>query len=323
MSIRLRRVAVPVVVGALVASVLLLMPAPGQASAVTKVSTTTETRCAFLTYQTPTNWYFPPDHPKALVWVQHGFARNNERVDDLARQYAAAGYLAVATTLASADLFGCTLQNLGNNTKYLNNVADLFGKKSRSDKLSRSLEVAKRKAGRPAVAMPTDFFFTGHSAGGEAVTYVANRLRTSYAAEYANFKGLILLDPVPSAAGSNLRTGLAGLSGSRPVFVIAAPSGSCNSSGAGTAAVQQLIRQGFVGVRLTSGAHTDAEGNSTNWLGTAACGTPQAANVRALQTLSVGWANDLVAGSVTPDFYPGGSYLNSLGSSVEVLAGTN
>lgn len=289
--------------------------------AVTKVNTTTDTRCAFLTYKTPTSWYFPQGEPKALVWVQHGFSRSKERMDDLARRYAENGYLAVTTTLPSVDLFGCTLQNTGNNTAYLNNVADLFGKKDSPDKLARSFATAKSAAGRPGLAMPTKLLITGHSAGGEAVSYVANRLRTNYPSAYANLLGVILLDPVASIAGSNLRTGLSGLSGSRTVYTISAPGSTCSGGGSGTSLVSSTIRQPFVGVRLTGGAHTDAEGASTNGLGTLVCGTPQAGNIAILQTLSVAWANDMLSGTRTAAYYPGGSYLNGLGGKVAVLNG--
>lgn len=313
------RRAVVLVMSLALVSIGLVLGGASSASAaqtVTRVDTTTDTRCAFLTYRTPTSWYFPAAQPKALMWVQHGFSRTKDQMDDLARRYAADGFLVVTTTLPSANIFGCTVQNLGNNTGYLNNVADLFGKKDTSDRLARSLATAKQRAVRPDVSMPEKLVLTGHSAGGEAVAYVANRLRTSYPSAYANLRGVILLDPVPSIAGSNLSTGLQGLSGSRPVYTISAQPSTCNSGGAGTGLVTRTLAQDFVGVRLTSGVHTDAEGASTNGLGTLVCGTPKASNVAILQTLAVEWAGDMVSGQKTPAYYPGGDYLQG-----QILAG--
>ncbi|WP_207947122.1 hypothetical protein [Actinomadura sp. 7K507] len=308
------------------AAASLTVAAPAQA-AVTRVQTTVEIRCAFTMLNQSADWYFPSGTPKGLVWLQHGFVRANDHVADLAGEYASEGYLVFAPTLPSAHIFGCTLQNIGNNTDFLGNVADLFGKASHpNDKLGRSLAKAKAEAGRPDVTMPSSMVFSGHSAGGEAVTYVADKVRTGYPSAWTGLRGLVLLDPVKSFIGSNLVTGLRGVDGTgRQIRTISAPDGTCNNSGSGTDAVQAEVNDPFVGVRLRNGAHTDAEGSSTDSVGTIACGTPKAPNITALQTFAVAWAKDAFNGTQTPGYLPGGAYYQSLLSAgtIETLNGAS
>ncbi|MFI0350266.1 hypothetical protein [Actinomadura sp. 9N407] len=300
--------------------------APAQA-AVTRVQTTVEIRCAFTMLNQSADWYLPAGQPKGLVWLQHGFVRANDHVADLAGKYASAGYLVFAPTLPSAHWLGCTLQNIGNNTEFLGNVADLFGKMADpSDKLGRSFARAKADAGRPELTLPDKLVFSGHSAGGEAVTYVAGRIRADHPAAWSRVRGLVLLDPVKSFIGSNLNTGLDAMRGTgRTVRTISAPDGTCNNSGSGTDAVQAKVSGPFVGVRLTGGAHTDAEGASTDTVGTVACGTPKAANIAILQTFAGAWAKDAFDGTQTPAYLPGGSYYQGLlnGGQIETLAGAS
>ncbi|MFG1855744.1 hypothetical protein ACGFJT_28200 [Actinomadura geliboluensis] len=296
-------------------------------AAVTRVQTTVEIRCAFTTLNQSADWYFPSGAPQGLVWLQHGFARANDHVADLASKYAAAGYLVFAPTLPTANLFGCTLQNIGNNTGFLGNVADLFAKMGDpSDKLGRSFATAKAQAGRPELALPGSLVFSGHSAGGEAVSYVAGRLRTDGAGAWARLRGLVLLDPVKSFIGANLETGLEAVDGTgRVIRTISGPDGTCNNGGSGTDAVQADVHAPFVGVRITTGAHTDAEGASTDSVGTLACGTPKAGNVAILQTFAVAWAKDAFNGTQTAAYLPGGSYYQAQlsGGLIETLAGAS
>jgi hypothetical protein len=306
---------------------LALAPLSPAHAAVTRVQTTVEIRCAFTILNQGADWYFPAGTPQGLVWLQHGFARSKDNVADLASKYAGAGYLVFAPTLPTANVFGCTLQNLGNNTDFLGNVADLFAKMSDpADKLGRSFAKAKAQAGRPGLTLPSSLVFSGHSAGGEAAGYVAGRLRTGDTAAWAKLRGLVLLDPVKSFIGDNLGTGLKAVDGTgRMIRTISGPDGLCNNSGSGTDAVQAGVHAPFAGVRLTDGEHTDAEGASTDGVGTLACGTPQAKNVEALQTFAVAWAKDAFNGTQTAAYLPGGSYYQSkLGSGlIETLAGAS
>ncbi len=286
---------------------------------VTKVENKVDIRCAFSSLHQSSAWYFPGGDPKGLLWLQHGFASANDSVDDTARKFAAQGFLVFAPTLPTANILGCTLENLGNNTDFLHNVADLFGKSADlGDKLGRSFTEARSKAGRATLPLPTTWVFAGHSAGGEAVPYVTQQLRQDYPAAFANLRGVLLYDPVKSFIGNNLSSSINHLANTTlPILAVTAPPYSCNRNGAGTQVLLDQLARPFLGVRLTSGAHIDVEGSSAPALDKVVCGTPQAKNIEALQRLSVGWAGDFVTGSTTADLYPGGAYYQSL-----ITAGT-
>ncbi|MGW0364697.1 alpha/beta hydrolase [Streptomyces sp. NPDC002990] len=295
-------------------------------TAVVKVSNTVDVRCAFLVYKRSGDWYFPATTPKGTVWLQHGFSRANEHLEDLARRYAAAGFVVFAPTLPSADMFGCTVSNIGNNTGFLDNVADLFGKASDPrDKLGRSFADAAAKAGRPGLQMPAEFVFSGHSAGGEAVSYVANRLRTQYPAAFARLSGLVLLDPVNSFTGLNMANALNGLNKTNlPMHAISAPPYAANGQASGTRELTTDVHRDFLGVRLTTGSHCDAEGASTDTLCSLPNGAPQAANVAVLQEFATVWATDDVNGTTTATHRPGGSRYESLrtAGTIQTLSGS-
>ncbi|MCX5410196.1 hypothetical protein OHA37_00240 [Streptomyces sp. NBC_00335] len=302
-------------------------PAAEQAPAgVVKVSNTVDVRCAFLVYKRAGDWYFPAGAPKGTVWLQHGFSRNKGHLEDAARRYAAAGFVVFAPNLPSADTFGCTVSNIGNNTDFLNNVADLFGKAADpNDKFGRSFADAAAKAGRPGLQMPAKFLFSGHSAGGEAVSYVANRLRTEYPTAFARLSGLVLLDPVNSFVGLNMARAFNGLNTtSLPIHAISSPPYTANGQASGTVELTTDVHRDFLGIRLTTGSHCDAEGASTDALCTVLNGTPQDANVAVLQEFATTWATDDVTGTVTATHRPGGSRYESLrtAGAIQTLSGS-
>ena len=240
---------------------------PGQARAATwtQVSNTVDVSCAAFTYHPAADWFLPAGTPKGLVYLQHGFSRSNGNLADLAEHYAAAGFAVFAPTLPSADIFGCTVSNLGNNAPFLNNVATWLGQADNANgALARSYANALSKAGRAAAALPTSYVIAGHSAGGEVAAYVANRLRTTYPGQFARVRLVQLLDPVKSFIGSNMATGLNGLNlTSTPIFAISSPPYTANSNANGTVELTTDVHRPFLGVRLTTGSHCDAEGAST------------------------------------------------------------
>lgn len=280
------------------------------AQAVTRIENTVDIGCASTTLRQGSDWYFPSGSPKALLWLQHGFAGTNDGMTDTARRFADQGFLVFAPTLPSAHIYGCTLQNLGDNTGFLNNVAALFGG---SAALSRSFSDAAGKAGRSGLALPSALVFAGHSAGGEAVPHVAGRLLSTHPSAFARLRGLVLFDPVKSIAGDNLGGALGPLGATGlPILAITSPPYLCNSFGGGTNELLARLSRPFLGVRLSTGSHVDVEGSTAPAVEKLACGTPKTANVSALQTLSVGWAGDFVSGSVTAGLYPGGDVYEGL-----------
>ncbi|WP_411104296.1 alpha/beta hydrolase [Streptomyces sp. cmx-4-9] len=313
--------------GAAILTALSPATAAEQTSAgVVKVSNTVDVRCAFLIYKRAGDWYFPAGAAKGTVWLQHGFSRANDHLEDIARRYAAAGFIVFAPTLPSSDTFGCTVSNLGNNTAFLNNVADLFGKAADpNDKLGRSFADAAAKAGRPGLQLPPKFVFSGHSAGGEAVSHVANRLRTQYPTAFARLAGLVLLDPVNSFTGLTMANALNGLNTtSLPMHAISSPPYLANGQASGTRELTTDVHRDFLGVRLSTGSHCDAEGASTDALCAVPNGAPQAANVALLQEFAATWAADDVNGTVTVTHRPGGSRYESLraAGTIQTLSGS-
>ncbi|WP_203833647.1 alpha/beta hydrolase [Actinoplanes campanulatus] len=321
MSLSPRRIVAMLVMSA---GILAATTTPAQAAAV-EVDGDITVPCGSSTLTQDADWFFPETtSPKALVLLQHGFSRSNSNVAALARKYQAAGFLVFTPTLPSTNSSGCTVSNQGDNTAFLNSVAAWIGEATTSTKaLATSYAKAATTAGRSGSTLPTKYVLAGHSAGGDAVTYIANRLRTTFPAAFANLAYLQLLDPVKSPSGTNMATALTGLNGtSLPITAISSPPYLSNSNASGTVELLARVDRPFLGVRLTTGSHCDAEGASTNWLCTLTGGASKAKNVTALQTFAVNWASDAAAGATTATYYPGGSYYQGLltGNVIQTLS---
>ena len=254
----------------------------------------------------PTDWYFPQPNPnRGLVWVQHGFSRTNNQFVDLSTKLAAQGYVVFATSLAPGTA-GCAMNNAG----FLTDFSALFPALANpAQGLLLSAQAAAASAGISLPALPTEFAFVGHSAGGGSIAHVGRRLVVDAPATATHLAGLVFLDPVEGAGSTLIADALPSLSAKR-FATISSPPYTCNSNANGTDLLTALARP-FVGVRLNSGCHCDAEGSSTDFLCTGFCGTPQAANVSILQTLTIGWLGDQFATTYTPDWYPSGAYFET------------
>ncbi|OXR41963.1 hypothetical protein B7C42_05947 [Nocardia cerradoensis] len=256
---------------------------------------TVDLPCAAATLHQDAAWYRPAGTPRGMVWLQHGFARTEGNVAALAETLSDAGYLVFSPSLPFLNPDGCTLQNLGDNTAFLDQVARLFA--TAADPTG-PLATSAARAGVGLPALPRRVVFIGHSAGAEAVEYVAHRLHASYPDAWANLRGLVVLDPVKSFLGTNTDTALIDLAATDlPVLTVSGPPALCNNFGSGTGALRTYLHRPFLGVRLITGEHTDAEGASTDTLGELLCGTPQPDNVAALQQLTVRWTGDYFDGS--------------------------
>ncbi|MBB2944435.1 hypothetical protein FB565_004164 [Actinoplanes lutulentus] len=293
--------------------VLAASPMPAQAAAA-EVDGDITVACASSTLTQDADWFFPSsENPAALVFLQHGFSRSNSNVFALARKYQAAGFLVFAPQLPSSNSNGCTVNNTGSNPAFLNNVAAWLGTATTGGPLAVSYAAAATKAGRTGTTLPAKYVLAGHSAGGDAVTYIANRLRTTHPSAFTALKLLQLLDPVKSPSGTNMADGLTGLAPtSLPIYTVSSPPYLSNSQASGTVELQNRVDRPFLGVRLTTGSHCDAEGSTTNFLCTLTGGASKAQNVTALQTFTVNWAADAVAGTTTATYYPGGTYYQGL-----------
>lgn len=231
------------------------------------------------------DWYLPTAQPNGLVYLQHGFQRDKKHVKDLGTSLMSKGFMVLAV---SANM-------TGGNSSLVPQVADAF---------------TQYKLTPPdGYTLPANVVLAGHSAGGLHLTLVGREL---VARGYSGLKGLILLDPVDkdnkfaSAAQAVVNQGL-------PLYAVTAKGSSCNASNNTEPALRALTGTSFVGFKLTvKSVHTDAEGSSSDFLGKLLCGTPQASNISALKTAAGGWANDMVYNTTTPDYYPGGAFIQSL-----------
>lgn len=237
----------------------------------------------------PATWWTPQTAPqRGAIWLQHGFARSRGRMADLARQLAGSGFAVLTTSLRTVDPLARTVQHLGDNRPFLIDLATALA----GPELTRSW----RRVGLPDDP-PLPPLASGHSAGADAVAFVAAKTMTLP----RSIAGVVFLDPVRSARGDNLGSGVACLaSAGIPIRTVAAPPSRCNADGSGLRRILPLVT-GFAGVLLTSGSHADAEGGSTDHLARWMCGAVLAENVSALRTLTTDWLASMAApGPVSP-----------------------
>ncbi|WP_322859905.1 hypothetical protein U8D42_14480 [Mycobacterium europaeum] len=303
-----------VVMGVVAVAAMVLAPRYARAES-TEADSATDIACASTTQAAPTTWYLPSTPPTGLVWLQHGFVEGKKVWSTFGAELADRGYVVVATTLPTLSAFGCTVEHLIDNRGFLDNIADVFAHKDDPNgALATSFARAAADAGRPVTPLPDKVVFVGHSAGAEAVEYVAERLHSTYPAAFAQLRGIVSEDGVKSFIGSNTDEALAGLAGTPlPVYATASPHLLCNYFQRGTKAIERyLADRPFHGVKVTTGAHGDALGPSSPLYENLVCGRPKPANIEAVWGLTRGWIADMVAGTTTPDFYPGGSYYTEL-----------
>ncbi|MBR7191502.1 MULTISPECIES: alpha/beta hydrolase [unclassified Gordonia (in: high G+C Gram-positive bacteria)] len=274
------------------------------------------TECAGKPVRVAARWYFPPGEPSAIVWLQHGFSRTAANLDAMARAYAKAGFLVVSPTLDSVNLGGCAVAyNIADNAAFARTIGGVFGAgRDRGSPLATSLRKARDSAHRPDVTMPYRMIFSGHSAGGEFVVVAADALRRADPVAYRRLAGLMLFDPVNSFFGVNFATAAASLSAAGlQIRVIASQPSVSNNFGQGVSVLQETTRQEFLGSRLVTGIHIDAEGESTDLIGELSeLAVPRPRNGRVIRALATGWSSDMVADTATPTYYPGGRYYDLL-----------
>lgn len=260
------------------------------------------------------DWYFPnqAEEPAGLIYLQHGFFRSNANVSALAVQLAEQTNSVVVVPTVASNPFaqgGCWV----NGDAMHRAVADLF-----AGDMAALTASATAAAGRP-VTLPTQFVLAGQSAGGNLAASAAAYTVDTDAID--RLRAVVMFDGVDN--GGRIAAGSAALTGvnARPVFQIAADCGLCNVFGAGTSALVDSRPDGFVGVRLEGGKHTDAEGASSGLIGMLTCGVPDSANVAAVPVIAAGWINDVFTGSQDGLYGAGGERL-PVGAATAVVLGT-
>lgn len=231
------------------------------------------------------DWYLPGSQVKGLVYLQHGFTRGGGNYRDLGVALMGQGMMVLSV---NAPMSG------GNE--------------------SLAQEVATALANNPPVppngyAFPQQLVLSGHSAGGLHVSLVAERMIQQ--GQGHRISGLVLLDPVNAFGPFGRTMGVVGAT-AIPVLAVTANGSLCNTFNDTQGTLRSLPRD-YVGIKLTNrSTHIDSEGDNTDVAAILACGYPKDYNISTLRDFTVAWANDMLTGSHTAAFYPGGSRVNQL-----------
>ena len=244
----------------------------------------------------PVLWWVPTDRPvTGVAWLQHGYARKPQHMAGIARALTASGLLVAMPTVESFRRARSI-----NDKQYLDAIGRSLATLAEDDSaLHRA--VAHAGVTVPAEALER-LVLVAHSAG----CAVAARAAGEALRHRAPLRGIVVLDATENLA-KTFGPSLPDLTGTPVLGVFARPS-RCNRKGQGAVALRDS-REGFVGVRLTTGTHCDAEGAETDRVCRTMCGAPDPANVALLREIAATWAADLATGGATPDWRPHGERL--------------
>lgn len=223
-------------------------------------------------------WYLPTQQAQGVVYLQHGFSRNASRLSNLANGLMDRGLMVLSIDAGMTQ-----------------------GAQSLAQAVADQLRTNPPTPPN-GYLWPSQLVVAGHSAGGAHAGYIAGYLANS---AYPGLAGVILFDPVE---GPDLQPHLqAAVDAGVPVRAILANKGSCNSQGSTHGDLKNLTGTDFTGIKLTSrSSHVDAEGSNTDWLMRFFCGAPQSYNIATVQEFTTAWAEDMITGSYSSDYYPGG-----------------
>jgi hypothetical protein len=239
-------------------------------------------------------WHLPDGDARALVTVQHGFARTCANVRGTAQRL---------------------MEDQGVATLCLN-APMVMGNPPLAEALAGVIVAGLFMPDERPV--PERIVVGGHSAG----AHFASRLGWSLAEQApSRLGGAVLFDPVAGDASFDDNLSAIGARGTRPVLAITATAHPCNAdhnayNGLRRVMVEALEvgRDGFVGLELTErSTHIDAEGRDTDLLAVLSCGgRPRRGNVDALRMLSGAWALDAALDARRAEYYPGGRVVDDL-----------
>ncbi|ADT97104.1 alpha/beta hydrolase [Mycolicibacterium gilvum] len=246
------------------------------------------------------DWYFPEEYSSGqldsatrLVYLQHGFLASGPLYSYTAARLAErTGAIVVAPSLTS-NFFAADAAWVGGSTMH-RAVADLFA----GDR--PALTQSASAAAGYVVRLPEKFVLVGHSAGGSLVTSAAGFMADNGAIDALT--GIVMLDGVEPAGSRLVGSALAKLRGSsdRPVYLISSERYFW-SRGGDMADKLQLARPGrFNGVGLQGGLHIDymEGGNPLVQFGEyVVAGFSLRRNVDAASEITIGWVDDLFAGT--------------------------
>jgi hypothetical protein len=237
-------------------------------------------------------WYLPQAVPLGFVVMEHGFSRRCENQ--------------VQTTVRVAEMqlavLCITAPMAGGNPALAQMLAT---------------DIANGNLRMPDGAeLPAKVLAAGYSAGGVFAARLAGALVTLAP---GRLQGLLMLDPV---AAEGLREGMLAVSsgGARQVLAITTNPSACNAFNSAHPDLLHLSseldgagKNAFVGLQLIRrSSHVDFEGEDSDAPASAVCGWPLRDNVEAARTLAAAWASDIMQGTRTQAYYPGGSYVERL-----------
>ncbi|OBB57187.1 hypothetical protein A5757_21470 [Mycobacterium sp. 852013-51886_SCH5428379] len=274
------------VVDALLGAAQAFLPEPKipDGSRVTLGRSTLEIPCGCEGTRVDATWYFPNQdtEPDGLIYLQHGFFRDNRAMSALAVDLSERTNSVVVTPTLSSNFLtpsGCWI----NGEPMQQAVAALF----EGDR--RALTASAFAAGY-ATTLPRRYVLSGHSAGGGLAVAVAVAN-----GDDENLAGVVMFDGVTTTA-ERMSAALSVLPPRVQVLQIAAPPSPWNADGATTAALIAARPNEFVGVLLVNGTHIDAEGASSDALARLFVGVPTPANVEAVPAIAGQWISTLLAG---------------------------
>jgi dienelactone hydrolase len=273
------------VVDALLGAARAFLPEPRipDGSRVTLGRSTLEIPCGCEGTTVDATWYFPNQdtEPDGLIYLQHGFFRDNRAMSALAVDLSERTNSVVVTPTLSSNFLtpsGCWI----NGEPMQQAVATLF----EGDR--RALTASAFAAGY-TTTLPRRYVLSGHSAGGGLAVAAA-----AANGDDENLAGVVMFDGVTTR--ERMSAALSVLPPRVQVLQIAAPPSPWNADGAATAALIDARPNQFVGVRLVNGTHIDAEGASSDALARLLVGAPVPANVAAVPVIAGQWISTLLAG---------------------------
>lgn len=234
------------------------------------------TRLALVGQELTAVWTRPAGPPRALVTLQHGFARRCANLATTAARLAGLGLLTLCIDAPMAR-----------------------GNPALADALAAAL--SNGLPGPDGAALPERIIVAGHSAGAAFAARLGARLD---AVAPARLAGAILFDPVATNSfAADLRS--LARAGLRPVLAVTAPASGCNAQHSAYSALRSLRTEAqaaghdnVVGIELGAGAsHADVEGEDSDWIAAAACGRPLPSHTESLRTLAAQWASAVADGA--------------------------
>lgn len=246
-------------------------------------------------YNADADWYYPTTGtPDKLIYFQHGFLARAGFYNLTAAELAERNNAIVVAPSITSNFFACDACNLGSDPMHAA-VAQLFTG-------DRTALLASAQAAGYQGALPDEFVFAGHSAGGQLAPGAAGYYyELAPAAEKDDLIGVLIYDT--SASGGGLARALDRLPTTLPVLHIAANPSFYDTFGNANPVLEQKRPGQFNGVLLVAGSHSDAFRSSglfgfTQLVVSIGTGFSLPENVDAVQVLSQGWLTDMYAGTV-------------------------